>query len=41
MRGNKMVPLKQIVDDAVALAEGAGYRNVTRVLVHEKEALPR
>lgn len=41
MRGNKMVPLKQIVDDAIALAEGAGYRNVSRVLVHEKEALPR
>jgi acyl-coenzyme A synthetase/AMP-(fatty) acid ligase len=41
MRGTKAVPLKQITDDAIKLAEQNGYRDVKRVLVYEKSALPR
>ena len=40
-RGTKKVPLKQITDDAIRLAEQNGYTDVQRVLVYEKSALPR
>ncbi|KIZ00279.1 acetyl-CoA synthetase [Monoraphidium neglectum] len=41
MRGTKRVDLKALVDESLSLAQKAGYRGVTRVLVFEKSALPR
>jgi hypothetical protein len=35
------VDLKAIVDDAISKAAKEGYRDVQRVLVYEKSALPR
>jgi len=40
-RGPKRVDLKAIVDEACHKAAAAGYRDVSKVLVFEKSALPR
>jgi hypothetical protein len=40
-RGPKRVDLKAIVDDACQKAAAAGYRDVSKILVYEKSALPR
>lgn len=40
-RGPKRVDLKSIVDEACSKAAAAGYRDVSKILVFEKSALPR
>jgi hypothetical protein len=40
-RGPKRVDLKAIVDEACQKAAAAGYRDVNKILVFEKSALPR
>jgi acyl-coenzyme A synthetase/AMP-(fatty) acid ligase len=40
-RATKRVDLKAIVDDAIGKAAKEGYRDVQKVLVYEKSALPR
>ncbi|WIA34698.1 hypothetical protein OEZ86_013011 [Tetradesmus obliquus] len=40
-RATKRVDLKAIVDEAIGKAAKEGYRDVQRVLVYEKSALPR
>jgi acyl-coenzyme A synthetase/AMP-(fatty) acid ligase len=40
-RGTKRVDLKAIVDDAANKAAANGYRDLQKVLVFEKSALPR
>lgn len=40
-RGPKRVDLKSIVDEACQKAAANGYRDVSKILVFEKSALPR
>jgi hypothetical protein len=40
-RGPKRVDLKSIVDEACQKAAANGYRDVNKILVFEKSALPR
>jgi hypothetical protein len=40
-RATKRVDLKAIVDEAIGKAAKEGYRDVQKVLVYEKSALPR
>lgn len=40
-RGPKRVDLKAIVDEACQKAAAAGYRDINKILVFEKSALPR